>query len=623
MQTLFEQSLALTSTQLLTRTDWQQWQGQIVEIWTFQDRQARLALEKRLAGVVAGEVRVRCAYKPLLHGFLEEVELGTLTEVQIHYPVHPNADHKRFLLEAYPLASLLSHCQLTWVAQQDDEQTWSLPPQYQVKLVHQNGLTQHVCVEAPNRLILDHLQETVLCPTGYLRVRAKDTGRLLHQEYFACEIEKAFATVMDWMRQYPWAAQEPYFERLEIKIEVPGAEVFDTHGVLMLSTLEALHEDVYFSALEFFQRHSGRPQGDRGLQPGQIVPDIRHHHDVARVKVVLYPVGSTLPDLLTGSSGFSAAESGSLRLTDAQLAQCSAALPAEHVFACLPVEQTEAVMPFQFYSRQGRSVQGLIRPGRLPAIVLSGGQHANEPSGVVGALRGANWLAVQPAAHFAVIPLENPDGYALCRQYCEIHPQHMHHAARYTGLGDDLEYREQAPWYERQARMYALDQTQAQLHLSLHGYPAHEWTRPFTGYLPRGFELWSIPKGFFLIVRYQKAWRERALAWLELITLEMSKIPGLAQFNQKQLEIYASHAGSVPFAVYHGIPCLLTQNDQQTMGVKLVTEFPDETVYGEAFRFAQEVQTQSVKIAAQAWWSLHSEEGISAERPEPRAFRHS
>lgn len=618
MQTLFEQSLALTSTQLLARTDWSKWQGQTVELWTFQDRQTRLALERRLTALMKGEVRVRSAYKPLLHYFLEEVEVSTLTEVQIHYPVHPNADHKRFLLEAYPLASLLSHCKLTWVAQLYDEQTLAVPPQYQVKLTQTNGVTQQVCVDAPNRLILDHLQEAVLCPTGYLRIAAKDTGRLLNEEYFACEIEKAFAAVMDWLRQYPWAAQEPYFERLEIRIDLPGAEVFDAQGVLMVSTLEALHEDLYFSILEFFQRHSGRPKGDRGLQPGQIVPDIRQNHDIAKVRVVLHPVGSSLPDLLPAATVTPDAQS-SLGIesslsspTEAELAQCSSALSAEQVLASLSVRQADGARPFQFVSRQGRSVQGLIRPGTLPAIVLSGGQHANEPSGVVGALRGANWLASQPAAHFALIPLENPDGYALFRQYCEIHPQHMHHAARYTGLGDDLEYREKAPWYEREARMHAVEKTQAQLHLSLHGYPAHEWTRPFTGYLPRGFELWSIPKGFFLILRYQKDWREKAEAWLELITLEMSKIPGLAEFNRKQLEIYASHAGSVPFEVRHGIPCLVTQNDQQTMGVKLVTEFPDETIDGEAFRFAQEVQTQSVKIAAQAWWSLNPERSPSA-----------
>src|SRR3546814_15204122 len=94
----------------------------------------------------------------------------------------------------------------------------------------------------------------------------------------------------------------------------------------------------------------------------------------------------------------------------------------------------------------------------------------------------------------------------------------MHHAARYTALGDDLEYREHAPWFERAARNHAFEISNAQLHLNLHGYPAHEWTRPCSGYLPRGFEMWSLPKGFFLIIRYRESWRATALALLDHFT---------------------------------------------------------------------------------------------------------
>lgn len=606
MQILFEQTIESTPARLLARRDWQDWQGQLIEIWVYQDRHARLDLQKRLTAMTGAKVMVRSAYKPLLHYFLEDTDPSRFVDVQIHYPVHPNADPKRFLLEAYPLASMLGHCKLQWIARPHDDQNTQVQPQYQLKLTEQDGQVHRLCVDAPNKIVLDHLQEAVLCPTGYLRVTAQDSGRILHEETFACEIEKAFSVVMDWMRQYPWSAQEPYFERLEIQVDVPGAEIEDDHGTLMVSTLEALHEDFYFSVLEFFQRHSGRPKGNRGLQPGQIVPDIRRNESEAKVRVVLYPVGAVIASL----SGTISPSISRIALSETDLAQCETSLLAEQVdvtlSASLAAWKDQGAQSFEFKSHQGRSVRGLIRPGQLPAIVVSGAQHANEPSGVVGALRGANWLAAQPEAHFALIALENPDGYELCREYRQLHPQHMHHAARYTSLGDDLEYREKAPWYEREARMHAVQATQAQLHISLHGYPAHEWTRPFTGYLPRGFELWSIPKGFFLIVRYQQAWRQKAETWLDMITIEMSRIPGLAEFNQRQLEVYANHAGSLPFEVRHGIPCLVTQNDQQTMGVKLVTEFPDETVYGEAFKFAQEVQTQSVRIASQAWWKLNS-----------------
>ena len=618
MTVMFEHTLALTASQILEDSRLASWSGQTLELWLYEDQTARLALLSALAdlGIAA---RVHSAYKPLLHFFLEDLDQTLYTHVAVRYPVVPGTDPKRFLLEAYPLARLLRACEVTWMPESHPLRRNTLQarpesvslfevPAYVVTLTDRQGkLSQHT-VEAPNNWITDHLDERVLCPSGFLRVTDPQDGLVLLEQVISTEIELAYAQVMQWIRQHDWGHQEPYFERLEIRLEVPGAERYDAQGVLLTSTLEALHEDLYFSILEFFQQYSGRPKGDRGLQPGQIVPDIRQNKTTTKIQIILHPVGCPLPALATPpytktSNTFNVAtpvmaESGVL----INLAQGFRPLFQQEIDAAL--SSFDATV-FEFASRQGRAVRGIVRTGSLPAIVLTGGQHANEPSGVLGALQAGSWLASQPASHFALVPLENPDGYQLYQEYRAVHPQHMHHAARYTGLGDDLEYREHAPWYETAARMHALDCTGARLHLSLHGYPAHEWTRPFTGYLPRGFELWSIPKGFFLIVRYQQACQQLARDWLALITPEIARIPGLAAFNAEQLEVYARHAGSVPFEVHHGIACLVIQNDHQTAGIKLVTEFPDETVYGEAFQFAQRVQTETVRIAATAWWQLN------------------
>lgn len=588
MMRMFEQTLALTSTQLLADSRLASWPGHALECWLYEDQAARMALQDKLRDM-GMDATVRSAYKPLLHFFLEDIDVTQFTHINITYPVMPGVDAKRFLLEAYPLARRLAPFEVTWTPEAQ-----TLLPTYRVRLTDHQGQVQQHAVVAPNRWVTDHLNERVLCPAGYLRVTAPDSTQVSLEQDLPTEIEQVYAQVMQWVCQHDWGQQEPYFERLEIRVELPGAEILDADGTLMVSTLEALHEDLYFSILEFFQQYSGRPKGDRGLQPGQIVPDVRHNQTETHVSIVLHPVGSMLPALV----GLDQARP----LTATNLTRYQGPLPAVAIASALGAF---TATPFEFVSRQGRAVQGMIRPGRLPAIVLTAGQHANEPSGVVGALHGGHWLATQPEAHFALVPLENPDGYQLQQEYCTIHPQHMHHAARYTGLGDDLEYREHAPWYESAARMHALATTGAQLHLSLHGYPAHEWTRPFTGYLPRGFELWSIPKGFFLIVRYREAYQQIAREWLELITEEIASIPGLAAFNREQLAVYATHAGSVPFEVHHGIACIVTQNDQQTPGIKLVTEFPDETVYGEAFQFAQMVQTETVRIASTAWWQLN------------------
>lgn len=643
MPRVFECEIALTSRQLLSDPRLDTWVSHTLELWLFEGVQARqaLAIQLQQRGIHA---QVRSAYKPLLHAFLEEIDTSTLASVVIEYPRHTAADPRRFLLEGYPLEAVIPGIEVSWVAAPDtaaastSTSTSTEQPVYQLALTDRSGLVRTLQLVAPNALKTDlALGQQSLCPTGYLRVSDSQSGQLLLAERLETEFEQAFQMLMRWVSEQSWGSSEPYFERLLLRVELPGAEIVDQQGRLLASTFEALHEDLYFSVLEFFQHRSKRPSGNRGLQPGQIVPDIRVGHGLVKVCVECYPVGSPLFELQQPEHQSALNDSGArtqqsvhtskqefkqeikqeikqefkqefkqvisqASAHEINLQTCREPLSSESIRAVLALFSGQ---PFEVLSRQGRAVTGVYRRGTLPAIVLTGGQHANEASGVVGALRGAQWLAAQPKAHFAVVPLENPDGYALFAQYRAIHPQHMHHAARYTGLGDDLEYREQAPWYETEARQQAIALTQAQLHLSLHGYPAHEWTRPLTGYVPRGFALWSLPKGFFLIVRYQAAYKDLALQWLEALVESVSRLPGVAQFNRVQLQRYESYLGVSGFELKHGIACMLSQNDRQNVGVKLVTEFPDETIAGEEFMFAQQVQTDTVRLACTHWWRLH------------------
>src|SRR5262249_42606258 len=77
-----------------------------IEAWLFEDEPTRRRVEALLAdkGVRA---RLRSAYKPLLHFFLEEVELSGLSRATIRCPSHAVARPGRFRMEAYPLAGLL------------------------------------------------------------------------------------------------------------------------------------------------------------------------------------------------------------------------------------------------------------------------------------------------------------------------------------------------------------------------------------------------------------------------------------------------------------------------------------------------------------------------------------
>jgi hypothetical protein len=149
--------------------------------------------------------------------------------------------------------------------------------------------------------------------------------------------------------------------------------------------------------------------------------------------------------------------------------------------------------------------------------------------------------------------------------------------------------------------MQALEMSGAKLHVNLHGYPAHEWTRPFTGYLPRGFELWSIPKGFFLVMRHNPSWAHQARALVEGVTKRLAAVPGLPEFNRRQIDICSIHSGGTPYEIINDVPCLLTEDERYPTPLTLITEFPDETIYGDAYRFAHTVQMTTVLAAEEVY----------------------
>lgn len=581
--TLLETTIPRTLDTWVARFERAQWRGAAIEGWLFEGVQARRDAERRLraAGVQA---TLRSAYKPLLHYFLEEIDFSNLAAVTVRYPVHSLASPRRFLLEAYPLAGLLPDCALEFAPGSEELN-------YELTLTLKNGRQRQATVFAPNRSHTGCTGATLLSPTGWLRLQRPTSAGPGIDAAEPTDYERIFEQIIDTVGRHAWPPHEPYFERLDVRVDLPGIEQPLPVGHECISSHEALHEDIYFSLLEIFQRRSGRAAGDRRLQPGQIVPDVQASDAAPRLRISL---AGFKVDPLTGPTKGHLAGQPLLELFD------TAPDPARVASEMAGLEGRR----FAALSRQGRSVTGLYQAGPGPAVFISGGQHANETSGVVGALRAARALQEQGRAHLALIPLENPDGYALHRELCAQHPHHMHHAARYSALGDDIEYREQPPLYERAAREQALALSGAQLHVNLHGYPAHEWTRPLSGYLPHGFELWTIPKGFFLILRHHPGWQAEGRALLEQVSAALARVPGLPEYNSRQLALYQRHAGAVPFEVIHGTACALSEVDRPGAPVTLITEFPDETVDGAAFRFAHTVQMEAALAAVRAWQAL-------------------
>lgn len=556
--------------------------GETVEAWCFEGEAARRDAEARLKanGVVA---RIRSAYKPLVHAFLEELPRGGLAAVHVAVPVVPEAAEGRFALEAYPLAALIGGAALTF--------TPGGPGlDHEVTLVGTDGSERRATVFAPNVVRTDHTGARILAPSGWLRIgRPGEPPRV--DEPVACEVETLFLDVMAAIAAHPFATAEPQFERLVIEATIPAIRRPLGFGDEVADTVEALHEEFYFSLLEFFARRSGRRDGARDLKPGQIVPLIRATDGEAAVSVRLESFGAD--DFVYADDGrpLDAAE---MPPTPERVAAAIAALGGER---------------FAARSREGRAVLGTVCDGEGPAVAISGGQHANETTGIVGALRAAAALKAG-GRRFAVTPLENPDGYALFHRLCRANPAHMHHAARYTALGDDLGHRWDANGevYELNARREAFARSGARLHVNLHGYPSHEWTRPFTGYVPRHFVLWAVPKGFFLVVRHQDGWAAFAHAFTRRLAHRLAaELPAMIALNAAQMAAYQAHVGRIPFDVIAGIPCQIGGPARATAPVELITEYPDETIAGEAFRLGHECQFRAAVAAVETFAAMIAE----------------
>ena len=567
------------------------------QLWCFEGLEARRAAEQKLAahGLRA---RIRSSYKPLVNAVLEEVELHKLQAVELRYPVHPHAAANRFLLEAYPLAAMLDGIALHM---QPSTQT----QHYELHLQYRGERQQALRVFAPNRMFAPQQGGPGITPCGWQRALDAQGGQLCN-EALITDYEQAYAQTMQAIQAHAWPQSEPFFGRLQISMALPGFEQAIGHTGEVMSTPEAMHEELYFSLLEHFQQISGRHPGDRRLQPGQIVPDIRMAAQAeplalqqlsvdVHVHALPQPADPVPAQLAQHASVASAATAASELQQAPSLAEIEALV--QPLFAANGVA-------WQGRSVQGRSIAATYQRGSDHPVLLSGGQHANEVSGVTGGVRAALALAQQPGSHFAYIPVKNPDGYALQQWLSSYAPQQMHHAARYTALGDDLEYRDQAPWFESAVPYDAIGGSGAQLHINLHGYPAHEWTRPLTGYVPNGFDLWTIPKGFFLILRYHEGWQDAAEALADRIALALLQVPGLPEYNARQLALYQRHSGQQPFALRHGTPCTINANQASRAPVTLITEFPDETVTGQALQFAHGVQCATVLAAYAAWQEI-------------------
>ena len=331
---------------------------------------------------------------------------------------------------------------------------------------------------------------------------------------------------------------QPFFRRLDIHVWL--SEPDDELGVRQerLSPLEALHEDVYFVALDHFAHLGRKATGTPYRSPGLIIPWI--HRDDGRgprCQFTLWGWGgqgdqgdrSSADAAPSQPEGANERPPGSQRPgpaaagTDQGLARMDQLIGRERLDEAL---RALGERPGVRIHRAGWSFLGepsyivevcLPASGRIsrpklsllkPTYVLVARHHANEVSSTNSALKLAELLTSEDerysrylrGVNLVIIPFENVDGAALHYDLQREHPTWKLHAGRFNAAGQDLaaEYWKDGSAFGESAVLPRV--WKAWLPDMMgddHGVPSHEWEQPFSGYVCPWFSSFWLPRAHF------------------------------------------------------------------------------------------------------------------------------
>lgn len=377
-----------------------------------------------------------------------------------------------------------------------------------------------------------------------------------------------------------------------------------------ISPMESLHEDLYFYLLELFTRFVQRHNLPETVKLGQILPRVHARVGVtgpgARMTACPMAVSppetipiacqGRQPDMLVlagnGITVFGTSETAShINLPDFRVEvlpsdgcgseTVQSPIPRDRVLASREVyahlSRLNTIASVQVWeiarSLQGRGVFAVEafeelsgRPGRKvsiprlrltkPTVLFNARHHANEVSSTTAVLQFIDFLgtesgrALLASANVVFIPLENVDGVATFESLYQKDCADMLHAARYNALGAEFyaQYFKHPPAFpEALAKQRLWQRWLPELMADLHGVPSHEWCQPYSGYLPKGFEEFWIPRAFVYVhlpflENPDHFLHPKALALAEKMRTTIAADPDIVAANEKITAMYRKYA---------------------------------------------------------------------------------
>ncbi|WP_409289825.1 M14 family metallopeptidase [Peribacillus sp. SCS-37] len=356
------------------------------------------------------------------------------------------------------------------------------------------------------------------------------TDRERFWQFFLNELREEITPVLP-LQEEGRGKEQPFFSRLHLEISMSEEERKLGIEEERISPLEALHEDIYFGVLDYFEHLGEVSCGQRWDAPGGVHPFldvIQGGKPFAKIKLYGF-IPEEKVELSTEILNFTADDKEPVSCIIqtgagnenfyAREQWCSYSLPEwnENVSELASLGGVNIWLGGTSYEGRAIPVLEVIKPSMQdfysshklslykPTILIETGHHANEVSSSPAASELVKEIiAMRPevlnSLNIIVIPGANPDGSHLHSRLTESNPEWKHHAARYNAVGLEFAHvrYKKTIFGEAEVVPNIINRWLPDVYLDGHGIPGHEWIQPFSGFNspPRFPVSYSIPSAF-------------------------------------------------------------------------------------------------------------------------------
>lgn len=335
-----------------------------------------------------------------------------------------------------------------------------------------------------------------------------DSSRASFYEFYLKEILPA---VKEQVKDYEQGQGHivPFFDRIEIDVWMNESERKLGIDEERVSSLEALHEDLYFNTLDYFAHWGEEVEGKPFYAPGGVYPFMHlTEEDKPRAKVKVFRYSNdTLPEVVTDTLYFNAsfemdyisAMKDGVRLQHpVHSFEINKEHPHHEVEDFLQRSPYKVVVPDESFRHEQIPVIECYLPTEeeyesslkmtlhKPTIIIEAGHHSNEVSSTYAVMQLIDQFTSEQLKkiNIVVIPLANVDGYMLLKRLMSEHPEWKHHAARFNAVGLEYSYVRfsKSVFGEGNIMPELLRKWAPDVIIDDHGIPSHEWVQPFAGY---------------------------------------------------------------------------------------------------------------------------------------------